>query len=105
MISELTAEFLVCALVSQRFMQQPRRWLVRLSLCALAFSAGNAALAQEPDYTDVNAYILQAEMALQREDYLMAVQEYGKVAVFEDLYGNLWDLIEYSEGHAFAPGS
>lgn len=23
-----------------------------------------------------------------------AVMEYGKVAVFEDLYGNLWDLIE-----------
>ena len=23
-----------------------------------------------------------------------AVQPYGKVAVFEDLYGNLWDLIE-----------
>lgn len=22
------------------------------------------------------------------------VEEYGKVAVFEDLYGNLWDLIE-----------
>jgi hypothetical protein len=21
-------------------------------------------------------------------------EEYGKVAVFEDLYGNLWDLIE-----------
>jgi catechol 2,3-dioxygenase-like lactoylglutathione lyase family enzyme len=24
-------------------------------------------------------------------------QEYGTVAVFEDLYGNLWDLIEYIE--------
>jgi len=23
--------------------------------------------------------------------------EYGTVAVFEDLYGNLWDLIEYSQ--------
>jgi catechol 2,3-dioxygenase-like lactoylglutathione lyase family enzyme len=23
-------------------------------------------------------------------------EAYGKVAVFEDLYGNLWDLIEYS---------
>jgi uncharacterized glyoxalase superfamily protein PhnB len=22
-------------------------------------------------------------------------EEYGTVAVFEDLYGNLWDLIEY----------
>ncbi len=24
-----------------------------------------------------------------------AVEEYGTVAVFEDLYGNLWDLIEH----------
>lgn len=24
-------------------------------------------------------------------------EEYGTVAVFEDLYGNLWDLIEFSE--------
>lgn len=27
------------------------------------------------------------------------VQEYGKVAVFKDLYGNLWDLIEFVPGH------
>lgn len=25
--------------------------------------------------------------------------EYGRVAVFEDLYGNLWDLIEYADDH------
>lgn len=25
-----------------------------------------------------------------------AVEPYGTVAVFEDLYGNLWDLIEYT---------
>lgn len=25
------------------------------------------------------------------------VEEYGTVAVFEDLYGNLWDLVEFSE--------
>jgi catechol 2,3-dioxygenase-like lactoylglutathione lyase family enzyme len=24
-----------------------------------------------------------------------AVQPYGKVAVFADLYGNLWDLVEF----------
>jgi catechol 2,3-dioxygenase-like lactoylglutathione lyase family enzyme len=23
---------------------------------------------------------------------------YGKVAVFEDLYGNLWDLVQFAEG-------
>lgn len=26
-------------------------------------------------------------------------EEYGTVAVFKDLYGNLWDLIEYAPGH------
>lgn len=26
-------------------------------------------------------------------------EDYGIVAVFEDLYGNLWDLIEYSPDH------
>lgn len=28
--------------------------------------------------------------------------DYGIVAVFEDLYGNLWDLIEYSPDHPMA---
>ena len=28
-----------------------------------------------------------------------AVQPYGKVAVFLDLYGNRWDLIEFIPGH------
>jgi len=26
-------------------------------------------------------------------------EDYGTVAVFKDLYGNLWDLIEYVPGH------
>lgn len=28
--------------------------------------------------------------------------EYGVVAVFKDLYGNLWDLIEFEDGHPMA---
>ena len=28
--------------------------------------------------------------------------EYGTVAVFKDLYGNLWDLLEFSPGHPMA---
>lgn len=28
--------------------------------------------------------------------------DYGTVAVFEDLYGNQWDLIEHVPGHRFA---
>lgn len=31
--------------------------------------------------------------------------EYGTVAVFEDLYGNKWDLIQHKQGHPFAPKS
>ena len=30
------------------------------------------------------------------------VAEYGTVAVFKDLYGNLWDLIEYAPDHPMA---
>ena len=29
-------------------------------------------------------------------------QDYGTVAVFEDLYGNLWDLIEFNSHHLMA---
>lgn len=32
------------------------------------------------------------------------VQDYGTVAVFADLYGNLWDLIEFAPGHPMAAG-
>jgi catechol 2,3-dioxygenase-like lactoylglutathione lyase family enzyme len=27
------------------------------------------------------------------------VQDYGKVAVFKDLYGNLWDLVQFNQNH------
>ncbi len=30
------------------------------------------------------------------------VQPYGTVAVFKDLYGNLWDLVEFAPGHPSA---
>jgi catechol 2,3-dioxygenase-like lactoylglutathione lyase family enzyme len=30
------------------------------------------------------------------------VQTYGTVAVFKDLYGNLWDLIQFKEEHPIA---
>jgi catechol 2,3-dioxygenase-like lactoylglutathione lyase family enzyme len=29
-------------------------------------------------------------------------QSYGTVAVFKDLYGNLWDLVQFEENHPFA---
>lgn len=32
--------------------------------------------------------------------------DYGRVAVFADLYGNLWDLVQFAPGHsAGSPGS
>ena len=65
-------------------MHEIPRWLAAAALFALVATGGTAATADEPDYTDVNAYILQAEMALQREDYLMAVEEYRKAAALSD---------------------
>ena len=32
-----------------------------------------------------------------------AVHDYGKVAVFEDLYGNLWDLVQFAEREPGSP--
>jgi len=32
------------------------------------------------------------------------VESYGTVAVFEDLYGNLWDLLEWSREHSLSSG-
>ena len=87
MISELNREFLVCLDAvtdnGRRYMQEPRRWLSALSLSAL-LAISSVVSADEPDYADVNAYILQAEMALQRNDYLEAVQEYRKAAELSD---------------------
>lgn len=34
-----------------------------------------------------------------------AEQDYGTVAVFKDLYGNLWDLIEHKSDHQFSQKS
>jgi tetratricopeptide (TPR) repeat protein len=65
-------------------MHESRRWPAALALSLLVALAGSPAAADEPDYADVNAYILQAEMALQRDDYLMAVREYRKAAEVSD---------------------
>ena len=65
-------------------MHETRRWLAAASLSILIAIGSGTSAAEEPDYTDVSAYILQAEMALQREDYLMAVREYRKAAELSD---------------------
>ncbi len=64
-------------------MHETRRWLAAIPLYILMAVAPVAAQV-EPDYTDANAYILQAEIALQREDYLMAAEEYRKAAMLSD---------------------
>lgn len=33
-----------------------------------------------------------------------ASYDYGRVAVFRDLYGNLWDLVQFAVGHPNASG-
>lgn len=43
------------------------------------------------DFDRDYANLIAKEIRIVRE---MSVEEYGKVAVFADLYGNLWDLIE-----------
>mgnify|MGYP000296608797 CR=1 FL=1 len=65
-------------------MYETRRWLAAVSLCTLIALSSTHAAADEANDTDVGAYILQAEMAMQREDYLMAVREYRKAAEFSD---------------------
>ncbi|MCB1385279.1 MAG: VOC family protein [Nitratireductor sp.] len=30
------------------------------------------------------------------------IMDYGKVAVFRDLYGNLWDLVQFAQDHPMA---
>ncbi|WP_028111115.1 VOC family protein [Ferrimonas futtsuensis] len=36
------------------------------------------------------------------EDSYQPEQEYGMVAVFEDLYGNRWDLLQLNDDHPMA---
>ena len=60
-------------------MHESQRWLAAAALCAL-IAINNPVVAQDQDDTDPGAYILQAEMALQREDYREAAEEYRKAA-------------------------
>lgn len=65
-------------------MHESRRWLTAAALWILIAITLTPARADEADTSDVGAYILQAEMALQRNDYLMAAQEYRKAAELSD---------------------
>lgn len=49
----------------------------------------------EDFWTDYNNMIAKGiEFAREPKE-----QSYGLVAVFKDLYGNLWDLVQFKEGH------
>ena len=64
-------------------MHESPRWLAAAALFSLiAISCPLAA--QEQNDEDPSAYILQAEMALQREDYREAAEEYRKAAEISD---------------------
>lgn len=65
-------------------MHQTHRWLAASLLLLLTAIATKNALAGDDASSDASAYVLQAEMALQREEYLMAVQEYRKAAELSD---------------------
>lgn len=64
-------------------MHQTQRWLAAAALFAL-IAINSPVAAQDQDDSDPSAYILQAEMALQREDYREAAEEYRKAAELSD---------------------
>ncbi len=61
-------------------MHQNPGWLAALLLLLLTATTPDNTLADDEVSSDASAYVLQAEMALQREEYRMAVQEYRKAA-------------------------
>ena len=69
-------------------MQENRRWrsvFVLTALVALTHFPGlNTALADDSEPSSASAHILQAEMALQRKEYLRATIEYRKAAEQSD---------------------
>jgi tetratricopeptide (TPR) repeat protein len=88
MISELNHEFLVCleasSIYGRQYMHEIPRWLAVAALFTLIATSHSPAVADDHEDTDVGAYILQAEIALQREDYREAADEYRKAAELSD---------------------
>lgn len=61
-----------------------RRMAALYLLLALILTAASFALADDGETGDASAHILQAEIALQRDDYLTAAREYRKAAELSD---------------------
>ena len=51
---------------------------------------------QTDDFQRDHAAMVEAGIRFVREPKHAS---YGTVAVFEDLYGNLWDLVQFTDGH------
>ena len=49
------------------------------------------------DFDKFYSHLVKEAIEIIREP---AIEEYGKVAVFADLYGNLWDLIQPTSKHS-----
>ena len=64
-------------------MHESARWLAAAALISL-LAIHSPVLAKDQNDSDPSAYILQAEMALQREDYREAAEEYRKAAELSD---------------------
>ena len=61
-------------------MQELRRWWPATCLATLIALTFSPAFADEAKPSDSDAHVLKAEMALQSQDFLTAVREYGKAA-------------------------
>jgi len=55
-------------------------------------------LSTDDFYRDYNRFISNGITFVREPEK----HDYGTAAVFQDLYGNLWDLIEHREGHRFS---
>jgi tetratricopeptide (TPR) repeat protein len=71
-----------------------------LLLLAMIPAAAPVAFAQDDEVDEAKAHVLQAEMALQRDDYLVAAREYRKAAELSDDVGTARQatLVAYSFG-------
>ena len=65
-------------------MHETPRWLAAAAFYTLLAISSSPVAAGKQDNPDIGAYILQAEMALQREDYREAAEEYRKAAELSD---------------------
>lgn len=101
-------------LIEDTKLSETKRWVVMAppgdskTYLLLAKAANEKQLASVGNQTGGRVFLFLHTDSLQRDYERMkadavhfvrepSVEAFGKVAVFEDLYGNLWDIIEPSE--------